>query len=105
VATPLVTDLALTGTPRAGEPLSLQFRLVDPQTGTPMSGVSDARVVSFAIPGQNAARSTARPLGNGAYEAALTMPAPGNYYVFVEAPSVALAPATGRLVAVAPATP
>jgi hypothetical protein len=30
---------------------------------------------------------------------------PGNYYVFVEAPSVALAPAAGRLVAVAPAAP
>jgi YVTN family beta-propeller protein len=102
-AIPLVTDLALTGTPRAGEPLGLHFRLVDPQTGTPVSGVRDARVVSFAIPGQSAARSTARPLGNGAYEAEVTVPVPGNYYVFVEAPSVALAPVAGRLVAVAPA--
>ena len=102
-ATPLVTDLVLTGTPRAGAPLALQFRLVNPQTGTSMSGVRDARVLSFAIPGQSAARSTARPLGNGAYEAEVTLPVPGNYYVFVEAPSVALAPVAGRLIAVAPA--
>lgn len=102
-ATPLVTDLVLTGTPRAGEPLALQFRLVNPQTGMPMSGVHDARVVSFAIPGNNAARGLARPLGDGAYEAEVTVPVPGNYYVFVEAPSVALAPVAGRIVAVAPA--
>ncbi|WP_315832135.1 hypothetical protein [Bradyrhizobium prioriisuperbiae] len=102
-ATPRVADLALNGTPRAGAPLALQFRLVDPQTGAPMNGVSDARILSFAIPGQSAVRSIARPLGDGAYAAEITMPVPGNYYVFVEAPSVALAPAAGRLVAVAPA--
>jgi hypothetical protein len=102
-AIPLVTDLKLSGTPRAGEPLTLHFRLLDPQTGTPMSAVQDARVVSFAIPGQSAARSAARPLGDGAYEAEVSVPLPGNYYVFVEAPSVALAPAAGRLVAVGPA--
>ena len=101
-ATPEVTDMVLGGAPRAGTPLALQFRLVNPQTGAPMSSVSDARVVSFAIPGRNAARSMARPLGDGAYEAEVTVPEPGNYYVFVEAPSVALAPAAGRLVAVAP---
>jgi hypothetical protein len=101
--TPQVTDLTLRGTPRAGEPLALQFRLVDPQTGVPMSGVRDARVVSFAIPGQGAAHSMARPLGDGAYQAEVTVPVPGNYYVFVEAPSVALKPVAGRLVAVAPA--
>ena len=101
--TPLVTDLALDGTPRAGQPLAVQFRLVDPQTGLPMSSVRDARVVSFAIPGRSAGRSPAQPLGGGAYRADITVPAAGNYYVFVEAPSVALAPVAGRLVAVAPA--
>jgi YVTN family beta-propeller protein len=101
--TPLVTDLALDGKPRAGQPLAVQFRLVDPQTGAPVSSVRDARVVSFAIPGQSAGRSAAQPLGGGAYRADITVPAAGNYYVFVEAPSVALAPVAGRLVAVAPA--
>ena len=101
--TPLVTDLALNGTPRAGQPLAVQFRLVDPQTGLPVSSVRDARVVSFAIPGQNAGRSPAQPLGGGAYRADISVPVAGNYYVFVEAPSVALAPVAGRLVAVAPA--
>ncbi len=102
--TPVVTDLALQGQARAGEPLALQFRLVDAQTGLPVDSVRDARVVSFAIPGTNAARSAARPLGDGAYRADLSVPVAGNYYVFVEAPSVALAPVAGRLLAVAPAS-
>ena len=79
------------------------IRLVDPQTGLPVNSVCDARVVSFAIPGQNAGRSPAQPLGDGAYRADISVPVAGNYYVFVEAPSVALAPVAGRLVAVAPA--
>ena len=37
-----------------------------------------------------------------AYQAEVNAPVAGNYYVFVEAPSVALAPAAGRLFAVAP---
>jgi len=102
--TPVVTDLALNGTLRAGQPLTLQFHLVDPQTGQPVSSVRDARVVSFAIPGRDAARSSARPLGGGAYQADINMQVAGDYYVFVEAPSVALAPVAGRIVAVAPAS-
>ena len=101
-ATPLVTDLVLSGSPRAGSPLALQFRLVDPLTGAPISGVRDARVLSYAIPGRGAARSQALSLGDGGYRAEMTVPEAGNYYVFVEAPSVALAPAAGRIVAVAP---
>jgi YVTN family beta-propeller protein len=101
--TPVVRDMMLSGTPRAGQPLSLQFRLLDPHTGLPVSTVSDARVVSFAIPGQSAARSVARPFGDGAYQAELNLPQQGNYYVFVEAPSVALAPTAGRLIAITPA--
>lgn len=102
--TPVVADLSFGGAPRAGQPLELQFHLVDPESGLPVSSVRDARVVSFAIPGQSASRSDARPLGDGAYQANVTVATPGNYYVFVEAPSVALAPVTGRIVAVAPAS-
>ena len=50
MATPVVTDMVLSGSPHAGEPLALHFRLVDPETGMPVSGVHDARVLSFAIP-------------------------------------------------------
>jgi hypothetical protein len=59
-------------------------------------------VLSYAIPGRSAARSQALSLGDGGYRAEMTVPEAGNYYVFVEAPSVALAPAAGRIVAVAP---
>jgi YVTN family beta-propeller protein len=99
---PAVADMAIADAPRAGRPLPLRFRLVDAQSGVPVSDVEDARVLSFRMPGTDAVRSAARALGNGSYEAEITLPAPGNYYVFVEAPSVALAPTAGRLVAVAP---
>ena len=99
---PAVADMALAAAPRAGHPLPLRFRLVDAQSGAPVSDVPDVRVLGFQMPGTDAVRSAARPLADGAYEAELTLPAPGNYYVFVEAPSVALTPTTGRIVAVAP---
>jgi hypothetical protein len=102
IATPLVTDMVLAGNARAGAPVPLRFRLVDPETGAPVSDVRDARVLGFHIPGTHALRSAATPLGDGAYQAEVTAPVAGNYYVFVEAPSVALAPAAGRLFAVAP---
>ncbi|MGJ5181214.1 YncE family protein [Bradyrhizobium oligotrophicum] len=100
VRTPVVTDLVLSSPPRAGQPLALQFHLVDPDTGAPVDTVQDASIVSFAIPGRDAARSPARPLGDGSYQADLSVPAAGTYYVFVEAPSVALAPIKGRLLSV-----
>jgi hypothetical protein len=102
VATPVVTDMVLSGAVQAGVPLALRFRLVDPETGMPVSDVHDARVLSFLIPGTDAARSAATPIGDGTYQAEVTPPVAGNYYVFVEAPSVALKPAAGRVVAVAP---
>jgi len=98
-----VAGMALLDVPRAGHPLPLQFRLVDAETGIPVNDVDDARVLSFRIPGNDAGRSLARPLGDGAYAAEVSVPTPGRYYVFVEAPSVALAPTAGRIVTVAPA--
>jgi YVTN family beta-propeller protein len=99
---PAVADMALAAAPRAGHPLPLRFRLVDAQSGAPVSDVPDVRVLGFQMPGTDAVRSAARPLADGAYEAELTLAAPGNYYIFVEAPSVALTPTTGRIVSVAP---
>lgn len=105
-ATPVVTDMVLASSARAGAPVALRFRLVDPETGAPVSDVRDARVLGFHIPGSHALRSAATPLGDGAYQAEVNVPVAGNYYVFVEAPSVALTPAAGKLFAVAPsATP
>jgi hypothetical protein len=101
-ASAAVADMALSGSARAGVPVALRFRLVNPETGTPLSDVRDARVMTFRIPGTNAARSAAKSLGDGAYQAEITAPVAGNYYVFIEAPSVALAPAAGRLIAVVP---
>jgi YVTN family beta-propeller protein len=98
-----IADMAVTKTVRAGVPALLQFRLLDSETGAPVSDVHDARVRSFLIPGNALALNPARPLGDGAYAAEVTLPSAGNYYVFVEAPSAALAPAAGRLISVAPA--
>ncbi len=54
-----------------------------------------------ATTGRTASRALAP---TGLYEAEIAVPDSGNYYVFVEAPSVALVPAAGRLIAVAAAT-
>ena len=63
----------------------------------------DVLVVSFRVPGDDRSQSLARPGAGGLYEAEIAVPESGTYYVFVEAPSVGLVPAAGRLIQVAPA--
>jgi hypothetical protein len=99
-APPQMRDLALGAPPLAGHELPLRFRLVDPESGAPVSGLADVRVLSFRVPGSDASRSRAVPSADGTYEGVIVPPRPGAYYVFVEAPSVALAPTAGRLVMV-----
>jgi hypothetical protein len=99
---PRVDAMALEAEPRAGTPLQVRFRLVDPADGAPRSGVGDVRVVSFRVPGDDRAQSHAQPEADGFYRAEIAVPQSGTYYVFVEAPSVALVPTTGRLIRVVP---
>jgi len=100
---PRLDAMSLGAAPEAGSVLPLRFRLVDPASGAPETGVPDVRVVSFRMPGDDRAESDARPGADGFYTAELRVPHAGVYYVIVEAPSVALAQTTARIIDVAPA--
>jgi hypothetical protein len=100
---PRLDAMALGAAPQAGGVLPIRFRLVDPASGAPQTGVPDVRVVSFRMPGRDRAQSHARAEADGFYTAELSVPHAGLYYVIVEAPSVALAQTTARIIDVAPA--
>jgi hypothetical protein len=95
---PRVAGMVLGAAPVAGRPLPVTFRLVDPADGKSRSGVRDVRVVSFRVPGDDRSQSIARPDADGLYRAEIAVPDGGTYYLFVEAPSVALVPTAGRLI-------
>jgi hypothetical protein len=100
---PRLDAMTLGGPPRAGSVLPLRFRLIDPVSGAPDSGVPDVRVLSFRMPGEDRVQSEAQAESDGFYSAELRVPRAGVYYVIVEAPSVALAQTTARIIDVAPA--
>jgi len=97
---PRVAGMTLGTAPVAGRPLPIKFRLVDPADGKARSGVKDVRVVSFRVPGDDRSQSIARAGADGSYETEIAVPDSGTYYLFVEAPSVALVPTAGRLIQV-----
>jgi YVTN family beta-propeller protein len=71
----------------AGEPLTVSFKLTDRHTGAPRSGLTDVRVLHYMIPGRHRAEAAAREVGEGVYEATLSVPETGAYYVHVAVPS------------------
>ena len=75
-------------TVNAGETLALRFRLRDPSTGAPKSGLTDANVLYYLAPGRNRTEVAASEIGNGVYEARLPMPEPGAYYVYARSASL-----------------
>jgi YVTN family beta-propeller protein len=73
-----------------GEEKTIQFRLFDPQSGIPENDVADATVLYYRSDGRGRTVQSARELGNGLYEATVTVDIPATYYVFVSAPSKGL---------------
>jgi YVTN family beta-propeller protein len=72
----------------SGAPLGLRFRLTEPATGSPRSGLDDVSVLYYRAPGYDRTTVGAREVGDGVYEAELTPAAAGAYYVSVAAPSL-----------------
>lgn len=70
----------------AGEPLSVRVRVTDGK-GAPLNDLKDLRVLTFT-PARHQSRTVARALGNGVYEATVTPPDEGVYYVFFESTSL-----------------
>lgn len=71
----------------AGAPLTVRVRVTDGKSGKPLDDIKDLRVLTFT-PARYQTRTFARALGNGVYEATITPPDEGVYYVFLEASSL-----------------
>ncbi len=70
-----------------GEAVKLAFKLTDAETQKPRPGLDDVRVVYHMAPGRQRKEAPVREVGDGLYEAALSMSEAGAYYVYVAVPS------------------
>lgn len=73
---------------QAGEVSRVQFRLTDPATGAPRTDAKDVRVLALLAPGVWQRRVSAKAIGEGIYEAEISVPRAGVYYLYVESPSL-----------------
>jgi YVTN family beta-propeller protein len=71
----------------AGQSVPLRFRLIDPATEQPRSGLKDVRVLSYRSPGRSRMETSAKEVGDGIYEADLAFPRRGAYFVYVSSRS------------------
>lgn len=74
---------------RAGEPVRIAFRIMNPATNQPKSGLSDVTALLFA-PGVVNVRRPAVARADGTYEVEVVPPAAGVYYFSVESPLAGL---------------
>jgi DNA-binding beta-propeller fold protein YncE len=75
---------------KVGEEVRVRFRLTDPESGAPKTGLDDVRTLTFLSPGLSQQRQWAAGLGDGLYEVTFRPQEEGLYYVFVEVPSAGL---------------
>jgi YVTN family beta-propeller protein len=73
---------------RAGEIMTLRFRLYDPGNGEIRAGAADVSVKYFRAPRYGLTVLAAKHVGDGIYEAELPFRTEGAYYVYVSAPSL-----------------
>ncbi len=71
----------------ANDNVGIRFRLADDRTGRGMEGLKDVLVVYILAPGRHRAQTLAREVGDGVYEATLSLRDAGAYYVYVAVPS------------------
>ena len=70
-----------------GESRSIQFTLKDAQSGAVVPNVPDVSVLYYRADGSGRSMSPAQAVGDGVYEATVSVTEPATYYVFVQAPS------------------
>lgn len=70
-----------------GKEAPLRFRLTDPNTGAPLPGLDDVRVLIHRTDRNWQSRVKARDLGEGLYEIVFTPDGPADYIVRVESPA------------------
>ncbi|HEV7507585.1 MAG TPA: cytochrome D1 domain-containing protein [Thermoanaerobaculia bacterium] len=73
-----------------GTDVAVRFKLTDPGSGAPRTGLKDVRMLTFLAPGRWQQRQWAAEVGQGVYEVKFKPPQEGIYYVFVEVASAGL---------------
>lgn len=73
-----------------GEPRPLRFRLTDPTTGRPATGIADLTAYTFLAPGTRQTRRPMREVEPGLYEAIFQAVEAGVWYVFLESADLGL---------------
>jgi flavin-dependent dehydrogenase/DNA-binding beta-propeller fold protein YncE len=92
--TPTVRFRDPVSTTRVGRPLHLEFELLD-NANKPWAGpVRDLRSLAVLAPGTWHSRDRVQALRSGGYAIEVTPPQSGYYYIYLEAPSIALLPST-----------
>lgn len=71
-----------------GQNVRLAFRLIDPRTQTPWTGLSDVSLLVHDRSNIWQQRYPAKPLGEGVYAIDFVPPEPGYFYVFMASPSL-----------------
>jgi hypothetical protein len=73
---------------KAGEGVAVRFRLTDPRTGEPRTGIRDVGALYYLATGRTRRHAMAKEAGEGIYEVALPALKGGAYYVYVVVPSL-----------------
>jgi hypothetical protein len=68
---------------KVGKRAPFRFRLTDPATEKPRDDLEDVNVLYYAASGRGRTVSPAKPVGDGIYEAELSIKLPEAYYVWV----------------------
>jgi YVTN family beta-propeller protein len=76
----------------AGRPVPLRVKLSDPRGGAPRTGLRDVQVTWYQPPTSPRKTVVAREAGEGVYEAELSFPSKGPWYVQVTVPSLGAGP-------------
>ncbi|MBI2217614.1 MAG: cytochrome D1 [Candidatus Rokubacteria bacterium] len=69
-----------------GQPVTVGFKLIDPDTQQPRTGLGDVGVY-YVSSMRHRAQAPVRERGDGVYEATISVPEAGAYYVYVAVPS------------------
>jgi hypothetical protein len=71
-----------------GDPYTVRLRIVQGKQNVVRSGVEDVQLRYFLAPSSRPQRVVARHIGNGIYEAPVTLDRQGAWYLHVSAPSL-----------------
>jgi YVTN family beta-propeller protein len=72
---------------KSGQPATLRFKITDPVTKQPLTGLEDVHVLVFQPPGIWQMRQWAKEIGGGIYEVTQVFPGVGAYRVMTEVKS------------------